>query len=214
MTKYFLILAILISGLSSGFTKQKPESSLMYSVSCYTGKDTIKEDVIKYPPKEYFLKNGKSFTILQSYESDYLVNVYVVGKVFPGSMDTIFFEEIELIDTVIIADINNDGFEEMYIFTKGFSPGAYDHVFGVTSDEDKSYKEINFYSVKPADVAERGFLNGWQGQDVYTFENNSIKRTFPVYNAGDFYNNPSRGYRTLYYTIEKTDSGFYFKLKD
>jgi hypothetical protein len=214
MTKYFLILAILISFISSGFTKQKDKSILIYSVFGNTGKDTIKDDAIKSPQKEYFLKNGKSFTILQSYESDYLVNVRVVGKGFPGSSDTILFDEIELIDTVMIADINIDGFEELYIFTRGFSPGAYDHVFGVTSDEDKSYTEINFYSVKPSEVAEQGFLNGWQGQDVYALENNSIKRTFPIYNAGDFYNSPSRGYRTLYYTIEKTEAGYYFKLKD
>jgi hypothetical protein len=134
----------------------------------------------------------------------------VIGKGFTDSQDTIFFEEIENIDTVIIADLNNDGYEELYIFTKGFFPGAYDHVFGVASDEDKSYKEINFTNMLPDDITEGGIFYGYQGQDVYTLENNRIKRTFPLYRAGDFYDNPSGGYRTLYYTIVKTEKGFYF----
>jgi len=214
MIKYIFIFVILISCFASGFTGQTVEPLSLHSVYCNTGKDTIKNDSNKITSTEYYLKNGKSFILLQSPESDYLVNARVIGIGFPDSRDTILFEEIELIDTVMIADINSDGYEELYIFTKGFSPGDYDHVFGVTSDEDKTYKEINFKDLKPSDVIEGGVFNGYQGQDVYTIEYNAIKRTFPVYNAGDFYNNPSQGYRTLYYTIEKTDSGCYFKLKN
>jgi hypothetical protein len=214
MTKYFFYLALSIICISTGFKTQQDKSVITGLVSGYSGIDTIKDEQNAIPPVEYFLKNGKSFVILQSPESEYLVDVHVFGKGFPNSKDSIFFDEIEIIDTVLIADINNDGFEELYIFTRGFFPGAYDHVFGVTSDEDKSYREINFYDLKPADVTDGAVFNGYQGQDVYTLENNSIKRTFPVYDAGDFYNHPSRGYRSLYYTLEKIDSGFYFKLKN
>ena len=214
MTKPFFILALLILCFSEGFSGQTEKSALIHSVYCNSINDTIKDAPNIFTSSEYFLKSGKSFTILQSPESDYLVNVYIIGNGFPGSRDTILFDEIELIDTVLIADINNDGYEELYIFTKGFFPGAYDHVFGVTSDEDISYKEINFPDMKPSDFIENGVLNGYQGQDVYTLEDNTIKRAFPVYNAGDFYNSPSRGYRTLYYTLEKADSHFYYKLKD
>jgi hypothetical protein len=214
MIKYFLIFVLTIFSVISAFARLEVKPDLTHPVSCCAGKDTIKDGQNKILPDEYFLKNGKSFVILQSPESDYLVDVRVFGKGFSDSKDTIFFEEIEIIDTVLIGDINNDGYEEMYIFTKGFFPGAYDHVFGVTSDEDKTYKEINFYDLNPSDVGEGALFNGYQGQDVYTLENNAIKRTFPVYNAGDFYNSPSRGYRSLYYTLEKKDKGFYFKLKN
>ena len=209
MIKYFIIPAIIVTVISFGFTLRKDIQTV-----CKTRKDTIGYGQDNYNPSEYILKNGKSFTILQSPESDYLVDARIYGKGFSGSTDTIFFEEIELIDTVLIGDINNDGFEELYIFTRGFFPGAYDHVFGITSVEDISYKEINFYDLKPSDVIEGAVFNGYQGQDVYTLENNSIKRTFPVYNPGDFYNHPSRGYKTLYYTLEKTDSGYFFKIKN
>ena len=214
MIKYFLTLAIFFSYFSSGLPGQTGASVFIQTISKIAGMDTIKEDLSTYPRTEYLLKNGKSFVIVLTPESDYLVNSYIFGIGFPGFQDTILFDEIELIDTVAIADINQDGYEELYIFTRGFSPGAYDHVFGVTSDEDKSYKEINFAALKPADVTEGGIFDGYQGQDVYTMENNLIKRIFPVYKAGDFYNSPSRGFRTLYYTLEKTDSGFFFKLKN
>ena len=196
-----------------GFSVRTGKSTFMHPDSGNKSKDSVKDDANKFPPIEYSLKNGKSFSVLLLPESEYLYDVYITGNGFQESNDTILFDEIEHVDTIILADINNDGYEELYIFTKGFSPGAYDHVFGITSDEDKSYKEINFDSLKPADVIAGGVFDGYQGQDVYTLENNLIKRTFPVYNAGDFYNSPSRGYRTLYYTLEKTDSGYYFELK-
>jgi hypothetical protein len=185
-----------------------------YTHSAGKGRDTIKNNSYDMSAKEYKLKSGKSFTVIQQRESDYLVNVFITGNGFSDSKDTILFDEIELIDAVLTADIDNDGYEELYIFTKGFYPGAYDHVFGVTSVEDKSYKEINFREMKPSDLAEGGVFGGYQGQDVYTLEDNSIKRVFPVYKAGDFYNNPSEGYRTLFYTLEKTEKGFLFKLKN
>lgn len=211
MKKYFISLFMMFWGISGLITGQPQFSESFIPFHSYSNKDSIKNDLSGIMSAEYFLKNGKSFTILQSPESDYLVDVRVFGKGFPEMQDTIFFEEIELIDTVIIADINNDGFDEMYIFTRGYAPFAYDHVFGITSDEDKNYKEINFTDIKQSDVAEGNIFNGYQGQDVYTFENNKIKRIFPVYNQGDFYGNPSRGYKTLFYTIEKTESGFYYK---
>jgi hypothetical protein len=214
MIKYFLLLALIVSTASQGFSFSTYKHGFMNSNPYCPDKDTIKDGQKIIPPAEYFLKNGKSFIILQSAESDYLVDVRVFGKGFSGFKDTIFFEEIEIIDTVLIADINNDGFEEIYIFTRGFFPGAYDHVFGVTSDEDITYKEINFYDIKQSDVVDGAVFNGYQGQDVYTLENNLIKRTFPVYNPGDFYNYPSRGYKTLFYTLEKTNTGFYFKIKN
>ena len=75
MTKGLLIVAILISCVFSGFGAFAGNSIGTYTMS----KDTIKEDV-RFPAKEYFLKSGKSFTILQTYESDYLVNAYILGK--------------------------------------------------------------------------------------------------------------------------------------
>ncbi|MDD5363657.1 MAG: hypothetical protein PHN88_16155 [Ignavibacteria bacterium] len=209
---HFPILAVIFSCAIYCFVTFN--TAVSYSVSAFDGKDTIKNNSYDLSPKEYKLKSGKSFTLIQTYESDYLVNLFITGNGFPDSKDTILFDEIELIEAVVIADIDNDGYEEIYVFTKGFYPGAYDHVFGVASDEDKSYKEINFKDLKPSDAAEGGVFNGYQGQDVYTLEDNSIKRVFPVYKPGDFYGNPSEGYRTLFYTLEKTSGGFFFKLKN
>jgi hypothetical protein len=214
MTKYFLFLVISFSFISYGLSGRTANHFVTDSYSENSGKDTINNGSYDLSTKEYKLKSGKSFFLIQERESDYLVNAFVVGNGFAESRDTILFDEIELIEAVVTADIDNDGYEELYIFTKGFSPGAYDHVFGVTSVEDKSYEIINFKILKPSDVDEGGVFQGYQGQDVYTFENNSIRRTFPVYKAGDFYNHPSEGYRTLYYTLGKSDSGYYFKLKN
>jgi len=171
-------------------------------------------DSLKYiQPEEIKLKNGKSFMILQSPESEYLFDVYVFGIGFPDTKDTILFDEIEHIDTIIIADIDNDGFEELYIFTRGFAPGAYDHVFGIASDGDRSYKAISFLPLKQEDIKEGGMFEGYNGKDVYTIKNNTLERTFPVHKQGDSYENPS-GYKTILYTTEKIGTDYFYKIKD
>lgn len=165
------------------------------------------------PTREFKLKSGKSFIVMQEPESEYLYDVRVIGVGFQDSKDTILFDEVEHVDTILVADINNDGFEEIYIFTKGFAPGDYDHVFGITSDEDKTYKEINFPRLKPDEIKEGGIFEGYNGRDVYRINNNVLERTFPIHKPGDTYQNPEGGYRTIYYSLEKTVEGFFYKIK-
>lgn len=162
----------------------------------------------------YTLKSGKSFTIFQEPESKYLYDVRVVGNGFLEKTDTILFDEIEHVDTVIIADLDSDGFEELYIFTRGFLPGEYDHVFGIMSAEDKSYCEIIFPSIKPEDITPGSLFEGYNGKDVYKIKKNVLERTFLVHKPGDTYENPELGFRIIYYTIEKTDSGIFYKIKN
>ena len=165
-------------------------------------------------PQTFTLKTGKSFTVLQAQESDYLYDVWIIGNGFSGKADTILLDELEHIDTIIIADINNDSFEELYFFTHGFLPGAYGHVFGITSDRDISYKEINFPDLKPEEINKGGIFEGYNGKDVYIIRNNTLERVFPVYKPGDTYENPTGGKKTIYYTIEKTSNGYFYKIKE
>ncbi|MCE1163887.1 MAG: hypothetical protein LWX07_00635 [Bacteroidetes bacterium] len=163
---------------------------------------------------EIATKTGKSFLVRCVPESEYLFDVYITGKGFPESRDTILFDEIEHIDTIFTADLDNDGFEEMYLFTRGFKPGEYAHIFGIASDGDMTFKEINFPAIKPGEINTGGPFEGYNGRDVFIIKNNVLERTFPVHRPGDTYENPGLGYKTLYYTIEKSAEGFFYKRKD
>jgi len=163
--------------------------------------------------KVFTTKSGKSFIINIEQESKFLYNAGVTGIGFPGSSDTILFDEIEHLDTVVVADIDSDGFEELYIFTKGFLPGEFDHVFGVASIEDKYYCEITFPGITEEDIKSGGIFEGYNGKDVYKIKNNILERTFPVHKNADTYENPQSGYKTIYYTLEKNASGCFFKIR-
>lgn len=163
---------------------------------------------------EFTTLSGKSFQIRMEPESEYLYDVYINGVNFPDSRDTVLFDEIEHVDTIITADLNNDGFGELYLFTRGFKPGEYAHIFGIASDGDKTYKEINFPDLKSRETNAGGPFEGYNGKDVYKIKDNILERTFPVHIPGDTYENAKGGYRTLYYTIEKTEEGFFYKQKN
>lgn len=160
---------------------------------------------------EIATKTGKSFLIRLVPESEYLYDVYITGKNFTDSRDTILFDEIERVDTIVTADLDNDGFEELYLFTRGFKPREYAHIFGIASDKDRTYKEINFPAIKPGEINTGGPFEGYNGRDVYIIKNNVLERTFPVHKEGDTYENATGGYRTVFYTIEKNADGYFYK---
>jgi hypothetical protein len=203
MFKYLIVFILLFRSLLFAGIHSEPVS---FSDTGKVNKN-IKSEI-------YTLKSGKSFTIFQEPESEYLYDVRIVGNGFLEKTDTILFDEIEKVDTVVIADLDNDGFEELYIFTRGFEPGDYDHVFGVMSAEDKSYDEIIFPSIKPEDITMGSMFEGYNGKDVYKIKDNVLERTFPVHKQGDTYENPELGYRTIYYTIEKTSYGNFYKIRN
>lgn len=165
------------------------------------------------PPDTFKINNGNTFIVMQDAESEYLYDVKIIGVGFRETADTILFDEIERVDTIMIADIDNNGDEELYIFTRGFSDGAFDHVFGVTSVGDEYYSEILFPPFSPEDFLPGGTFEGYNGKDVYRIKDNVLERTFPVHRAGDTYENPELGFRTVYYSIEKNSSGYYYKIR-
>ncbi len=154
---------------------------------------------------------GNTFVLSFVPESQYLYDVYITGRGFQMPVDTLLFDEIEHVDTIVTADLDKDGFEELYLFTRGFKPGEYAHIFGIASDSDITYKEIYFPQLKPEEIGSGGPFEGYNGRDVFVIRNNVLERTFPVHKKGDTYENASGGFRTFYYTIEKKDGGIFYK---
>ncbi|MHA2101350.1 MAG: hypothetical protein ACW99A_22055 [Candidatus Kariarchaeaceae archaeon] len=107
------------------------------------------------------------------------------------------FTDRDPVSDVFIADIDDNGFDEIYIITTSAGSGSYGTVLGFASNKDKSLSMINF---PDADSTNKVF-EGYMGHDSFIIENNKLVRTFPIYNEEDTNHNPTGGIRELIYAL-------------
>ena len=107
------------------------------------------------------------------------------------------FEDRNPISDVFVADLDGNGFDEIYIITTSVGSGSYGTVLGFASNKDKSLSMINFPEIREGD--ER--FEGYRGHDAFRIEDQKLVRMFPIYNKGDANGNPTGGRRKLVYGL-------------
>jgi Periplasmic lysozyme inhibitor of I-type lysozyme len=160
---------------------------------------------------DYKTKSGKSFQVISRKLNESLTDILVIGIGFENSKDTIKFMEAEPFNTAFLADLNNDGFEELYIITKSAGSGSYLNIHGVASNKDKSYSNIAIQTISEKDLNEGKDFFGYMGHDKITAEKDALVREFPVYKQGDTNNNPTGGNRKIYYKLTQGENSFQLK---
>ena len=81
---------------------------------------------------------------------------------------------------VLVADLDGDGFSEIYIITLSAGTGSYGNVIGLASLRDKSLSMITFPEVGEGDLKKGAKFEGYEGHDLYEINQNTLVRTFPV----------------------------------
>ena len=107
------------------------------------------------------------------------------------------FTDRDPVSDVFIADIDDNGFDEIYIITTSAGSGSYGTVLGFASNKDKSLSMINFPDVDSTNKV----FEGYMGHDSFIIENKKLVRTFPVYNKEDTNKNPTGGKQKLIYSL-------------
>jgi len=132
-----------------------------------------------------------------------LVNVSVEVNGIAGETLPIDFGEIDPVIDVHLDDLDNDGFQEIYIITRSKGPRAYGTVLGMYSSRDTSVSVISYEGATPYQMKEGGAYEGYRGQDHFRFGPGELTNTFPVYKIDDDDNNPTGGNRTVAYELAK-----------
>jgi hypothetical protein len=110
---------------------------------------------------------------------------------------------------VFIVDLDENGFDEIYIITTSAGSGSYGNVLGFASNRDKSLSMINCTDLQYNEE----FSKGYRGQDSFTIQNNKLVRAFPVYNEGDTNQNPTGGKRKLIYGLNPGEAMWQLKIE-
>ena len=203
----FVILAFLSSCDQKKATKKqeapKPE----------TKTETIKE-VSKSSndaSKEFKTKSGKVFNIKEEKPSASISKITVTTKGFTEVNEPLQLEESDPFDHAFVADINGDGFDELYIITRGVGSGSYANIYGFSSNKDKSVTQIYVPELSDDDFV--AIFKGYMGHDKFYVEGNKLLRKYPVYKKEDTNSNPTGGDKIIEYQLKMGEASWVLEIE-
>ena len=120
---------------------------------------------------EYKTKTGKTIIISVTHQvGQSLSTIEITTKDFEHNYPE-RYEDMDSISDVFLADLDGNGFDEIYIITR--SAGAGGTVLGFASNRDKSLSMINFPEIQERDKN----FEGYMGHDTFKIENKNLMFT-------------------------------------
>jgi hypothetical protein len=173
-------------------------------ISCPYTKNTSPD-----APKEYKTRTGKTIIISETHPvGQSLSTIEISTKDFEHNYPEIY-KDRDPISGVFVADLDENGFDEIYIITTSAGSGSYGTVLGFASNKDKSLSMINFPEIQARDEDFKGYM----GHDTFKIEDQKLVRIFPVYNKGDTNQNPTGGTRKLLYGLYPGEAMWQLKVE-
>jgi len=130
-------------------------------------------------------------------------------KGIEGGKRVVLKHEIEgSLHRTAVADLNKDGFPEIYLFTTSAGSGSYGAVIAYSSNRNKSITPIYMPELDLNSSAAQGYM----GHDSFSITGDRLLRRFPVYKKGDPNCCPSGGTRQLSYKLVQGEAGWILEL--
>lgn len=101
-----------------------------------------------------------------------------------------------------VADLNNNGLPEIFVFVQGAGSGSYGELV--------AYAVINGDELSPITLPELTGANaqGYQGHDQFQVVESCLARRFPIYKPGDTNAKASGGQRQICYKLKAGEAGW------
>jgi hypothetical protein len=136
--------------------------------------------------------------------------VTIVPSGLTVTNDTITQEVDGTVVGAEVADLDVNGWPELYVFTRSAGSGSYGSVIGQAVNNGKSLSAIFL-----PDIAEDAKLaQGYMGHDEFAIVENSLARRFPIYAPGDVNAAPSGKMRQVSYALAAGEAGWVLRTRD
>ena len=153
--------------------------------------------------------NGITFRVSAPNDSS-AGKVTIVPSGLTVTNDTIIQEIDGTVIGAEIADLDVNGWPELYVFTQSAGSGSYGSVLGQAVNNGKSLSAIFL-----PDIAEDAKLaEGYMGHDEFAIVENSLARRFPIYAPGDTNAAPSGKMRQVSYGLVAGEAGWLLRMRD
>jgi hypothetical protein len=101
-----------------------------------------------------------------------------------------------------IADLDANGFPEIYVYTQSAGSGSYGEAIGYASNKNKSVTEIFLPPMNKRDA------RGYRGHDEFSIVEQYLVRRFPIYRTQDSNVRPTGGLRQIQYRLRPGEAGW------
>ncbi|BHH82743.1 hypothetical protein LA52FAK_10320 [Desulforhopalus sp. 52FAK] len=159
---------------------------------------------------EYVTRSGKSLRIEETHpQGQSLSDIHLNSSGFDHNLSETF-KDRDPIKSVLIGDIDENGFDEFYIITVSSGSGSYGDIIAIASNRDKSLSMIHFPAVPPGDIR----FSGYMGHDNFHISENKLIRSFPIFLDSDKNWNPTGGRRQLAYGLFPGEASWHLEIVD
>jgi len=190
-----IFLIFMLTGCQSGNQNNQEQSKLIIADSL--------NDKQPIPPMELKTKTGKIIVINETHPDGLSISkVQIVTRGFTENQP-IDVGEIDPVNKVEFADLDNDGFEELYIFTQSAGSGSGGEFYAYASDRDVKLIKIESPVVMDKEYRVGGKFEGYMGHDRFFFDKGMLIREFPVYKENDSNDNPTGGTKRIFYKLNQ-----------
>lgn len=160
------------------------------------------------PMVEHKTRSGNSFIVKESHpQGQSLSDITVESRGFRYNLSETF-KDRDPIRKVIIADLDDNGFDELYIITVSSGSGSYGSVLGFASNRDNSVSAIHFPEIAKTDAR----FDGYMGHDSFDVVDGRLARTFPVYLRADTNSHPTGEMQTVVYGLYRGEASWQLKI--
>ena len=118
-----------------------------------------------------------------------------------GSIDT---EADGTITNVQVADLDVDGYPEIYIYVNSAGSGSYGSLIAYACNRNLSLSEIYLPPIEESSDEAKGYM----GHDEFSVIENTFVRRFPIYRDGNPNAAPGGGTRQVQYRLAAGEAGW------
>ena len=159
--------------------------------------------------KEYFTKSGKIFIVdIDHSMGASICTVEVETKGFDIANTTHKLGTLDPVKDIFLSDLDDNGFEEIYLITQSAGSGSYVNIYGIASNTDKSTSPVYVRPVSEKQMEKGGLFEGFMGHNNFTLQNKKLINSFPVYKNEDSNAKPTGGNKKIEYRLIAGEAGW------
>ena len=174
---------------------------------------SCEKKIQQHVKKEFPTSTEKVFIVSEEIsESASLASLKIETKGFKINNE-FTLTDIDPVMEIKVTDLDNNGYDELYIVTQSAGSGSYATVYGYASNQDKSVTPIYIPEFTEKDFEEGALFEAYQGHDTFVFESDRLIRYFPIYLNEDINSEPVEYQEEVIYTLEKGEASWQLKIK-
>lgn len=172
---------------------------------------------VKHPPTSPPASQSQGFSQTLSLQGlTFAITSPNSGSINPVTLDVTglkgqTFHHTQEVDGTLtgveVADLNVDGFPEVYIYVTSAGSGSYGSLVAFASNRNRSLTEIHLTPIEEIPEAQAGYM----GHDEFRVVESTLVRRFPVYAPGDSNAKATGGYKQINYKLKAGEAAWQLK---